>query len=117
MAQSLRRPTALFSQRRHDWNYFASVPVFRLCDARAWFRARRFYVSAHHDRRAQRNQRRYRQKERGVFARVYAAAWSDCAAWVDGDAAGIQPEASSDVVPALIRRLFPSWFLGFSAAA
>src|SRR5260364_11603 len=32
-------------------------------------------------------------------------------------AAGIQPEASSDVVPALIRRLFPSWFLGFSAAA
>ncbi len=32
-------------------------------------------------------------------------------------AAGIQPEASSDVVPALIKQLFPSWFLGFSAAA
>src|SRR5260364_247821 len=106
-----------FSQRRHDWNYFASVPVFRLCDARAWFRARRFYVSAHHDRRAQRKQRRYRQKERGVLPAYTLLLGLIALLGLMAIAAGIQPEASSDVVPALIRRLFPSWFLGFSAAA
>src|SRR5260364_220564 len=108
MAQSLRRPTALFLSRRHDWNYFASVPVFRLCDARAWFRARRF-MYPHTMTGVLSANSADTVKKNAVFLPAYTLLLGLIALLgLMAIAAGIQPEASSDVVPALIRRLFPS---------
>ncbi len=91
--------------------------IHRLRIARAGIGARRVHVPAHHDRGAFVIIRCHRQEECDIPACLHAAAGFDRVVGLYGYRRGHQREIGLRCRPALFGKLFPSWFVGFAAAA
>ena len=88
-----------------------------LRDAGAGLGAGGLHVSAHADRHLRARIRRHHPQERDPPAGLHPAARPDRAARLHGLRRRHQGGQPNDVVPALFKALFPSWFAGFAFAA